>query len=1071
MALTIQLLTATSPVRLAAAAANGSRPTLILDPTSQSGGETTEPFAPSVSDVTIYNTQESQSVTFTGDNIGTLDIQTPPDSTYADASIDGNTLVITPKATGTTSVTVVEQNNNQTATININVVDTPTVDISSNADSNFTGSATAFTATPNGQYDSVTYEWYYNTQDVAGSGTSGGSGATYNFTPNSAGTYYVSVVATYRYGTAEVAVTSTTKQFIAIQAPTLSITPQNMTTAVGNSINYSVEDISSNYDSVQYQWYYNTQNAAGTGSLGGTQSTYTFTPDAVGTYYISVVATVTSGNLQTTITSKVATLQVQEANYSITTDVGTTYYNNLAVAYTNALDGQTIKVEKDLTENSIITMTKNITIDTQNYTMNVIQPLMITGTNTVTITGSGTVHGNITNSNPTIAVLGSGTVNITGPTISRSSTVSGPTVLLYGGLNMSSGKITADVYSAIYTYAGSTGKVNITGGSIETTNSTVAVCLNSENTCNIQNATLSAKEANIITVLGNKNTVEIGGETTKLGVSDVDSSPAIAIATGTTENKVTITGGTINSASNAVNINGTNNIVDISGANTKLTSTGEQTPTIYMHSENTCNINGATIEQTGNSIAILLAGNNITTEISGDSTNISAAATAPIAFNTGATGNTLKILGGTISSTKNVLNLGGTTNNTIEISGANTKLTSSGENYPAIYMESENTCNINGATIEQTGNSAAMAITGNNNNIEINGDSTKITSATATPVSFAEGVTGNTFKLFGGTISSTTNAINVDGSNNTIEINGENTLITSSGEDYPAIYMHSGNTLKMAGGTINQTGHSAAIALTGDSNTAEITGGKLYSNANTFKIDGSNNVANVSGANTIISSATQTNNPTFVIDDTGTENNVTIAGGTINNTGNSNAIGIDGNNNNVEISGDVTNIISGDGANAIHVDTATTGNICKITGGNIRATNSNVISGGNFTLEISGVHTLVASEVNDNYPSIMLDAGSNCTITGGTIQNNKTIAVLVKANATLNVGNSTDALSTTSPALIGTHGVYSEGTWNFYNGILKGTTAGYYGEPATLRNGCTMANGTDGNYKTVYLQQ
>ena len=283
--------------------------------------------------------------------------------------------------------------------------------------------------------------------------------------------------------------------------------------------------------------------------------------------------------------------------------------------------------------------------------------------------------------------------------------------------------------------------------------------------------------------------------------------------------------------------------------------------------------------------------------------------------------------------------------------------------------------------------------------------------------------------------------------------------------------MHSGNTLKMTGGTINQTGHSAAVALTGDNNTAEITGGKLYSNANTFKIDGSNNVANVSGANTIISSATQTNNPTFVIDDTGTENNVTIAGGTINNTGNSNAIGIEGNNNNVEISGDVTNIISGDGANAIHVDTATTGNICKITGGNIRATNSNVISGGNFTLEISGVHTLVASEVNDNYPSIMLDAGSNCTITGGTIQNNKTIAVLVKANATLNVGNGTDALSTTSPALIGTHGVYSEGTWNFYNGILKGTTAGYYGEPATLRNGCTMANGTDGNYKTVYLQQ
>ena len=208
-------------------------------------------------------------------------------------------------------------------------------------------------------------------------------------------------------------------------------------------------------------------------------------------------------------------------------------------------------------------------------------------------------------------------------------------------------------------------------------------------------------------------------------------------------------------------------------------------------------------------------------------------------------------------------------------------------------------------------------------------------------------------------------------------------------------------------------------------------------------------------------SSTATGSPTVA-----NHGQATITGGTITSQ-NSNAIK-NRENATLEISGDSTKISS----TATDVPTVYNTGQATITGGTITSQNSNAINNlENATVEISGESTKILSSTSNIYPAVVLDSGVSCKITGGTIQKNGFYAVWVKEGANLDVGNSTDALSTTSPVLIGTHGVYSEGTWNFYNGILKGTTAGYYGEPATLRNGCTMANGTDGNYKTVYLQQ
>ena len=72
-------------------------------------------------DVTVYVGGNSQQVQITGTEMGTLSVEPGINEAIATADLSGNTLTITPKGEGQTSVTVKEANGNKTVTINIDV--------------------------------------------------------------------------------------------------------------------------------------------------------------------------------------------------------------------------------------------------------------------------------------------------------------------------------------------------------------------------------------------------------------------------------------------------------------------------------------------------------------------------------------------------------------------------------------------------------------------------------------------------------------------------------------------------------------------------------------------------------------------------------------------------------------------------------------------------------------------------------------------------------------------------------------------------------------------------------------
>ena len=72
-------------------------------------------------------------------------------------------------------------------------------------------------------------------------------------------------------------------------------------------------------------------------------------------------------------------------------------------------------------------------------------------------------------------------------------------------------------------------------------------------------------------------------------------------------------------------------------------------------------------------------------------------------------------------------------------------------------------------------------------------------------------------------------------------------------------------------------------------------------------------------------------------------------------------------------------------------------------------------------------------------------------------------------NATVNIGNSQAQLSQENPNISGgEYGIYNLGTWNFYNGIVKGTIAGYNSDPTAQREKTGIKTGTETISETLY---
>ena len=104
------------------------------------------------------------------------------------------------------------------------------------------------------------------------------------------------------------------------------------------------------------------------------------------------------------------------------------------------------------------------------------------------------------------------------------------------------------------------------------------------------------------------------------------------------------------------------------------------------------------------------------------------------------------------------------------------------------------------------------------------------------------------------------------------------------------------------------------------------------------------------------------------------------------------------------------------------------------------------------------------------------NASGTINIYGGNIKGDEAGIDVVTAG-TINIGDSTASVNANNPTITGgTYGINLEstsGTWNFYNGILKGTTAGYNTAPATIRENHKITTGTETisgtTYNTAYL--
>ena len=134
--------------------------------------------------------------------------------------------------------------------------------------------------------------------------------------------------------------------------------------------------------------------------------------------------------------------------------------------------------------------------------------------------------------------------------------------------------------------------------------------------------------------------------------------------------------------------------------------------------------------------------------------------------------------------------------------------------------------------------------------------------------------------------------------------------------------------------------------------------------------------------------------------------------------------------------------------------------------------NHAVYSAGGGTISIKNSNITSNSKVGlYNYSTAIFN------ILPGNVIKGKTYGVQNYSTGTINLTDQEDTIDSTSPVLIGEmYGLYvNNGTVNFYDGILKGKTDGYYGvitnvaADSTYNNGIEIIN--EEQYKTVTLKQ
>ena len=137
---------------------------------------------------------------------------------------------------------------------------------------------------------------------------------------------------------------------------------------------------------------------------------------------------------------------------------------------------------------------------------------------------------------------------------------------------------------------------------------------------------------------------------------------------------------------------------------------------------------------------------------------------------------------------------------------------------------------------------------------------------------------------------------------------------------------------------------------------------------------------------------------------------------------------------------------------------------------------NNTISGGEIIVNApegngygidGGTNTITGGKIEASTCGI--NGGKN-TITGGTIVGINQNAVS-NDGGILNIGIKDGIIDNTSPVLEGkVYGVKTTGTFNFYDGIIKGKTDAIDGTISDQEDNTQVVSGTDGDYKTSWLE-
>ena len=395
-------------------------------------------------------------------------------------------------------------------------------------------------------------------------------------------------------------------------------------------------------------------------------------------------------------------------------------------------------------------------------------------------------------------------------------------------------------------------------------------------------------------------------------------------------------------------------------------------------------------------------------------------------------------------------------------------------------------------TLSGTGGSLSHTIsnwsngdsTSENGEIVISGGTVSATSAT--DIAIGSGYKNGKITVTGGTVNGMiSNGHNASGVN-----------ITVSGGTTGSIETNESNTkIKVTGGTVNGgiytkrvtwastvddiTGVEVTVGTSGNSSTTtpEIKDGiyseyyrhntdiRVYSGKVHKRVYTQTGDVTISGGSIVL------DDNTINIPIAAMNGNMTITNGTITSTVTAGYSTIDVHGGNCNISGgNLTLKAESEGIYCSNAPLNISGGTINITSdSNVNSAaifvhNSNcTISGGNITSTTSGTPGIKLQSVDGSY---------NITVTGGTIKNTGGECIDAITNGgTLTIGNNSNAVSTTSPSITGsTRGVSIDnaGTFNFYDGIIRGATA-IFGTVTNTPSGYSVVKSTSNSVESATL--